>query len=429
MRSVFYKLLMAACLVAAMLTIAGCQKDDYCNTTYRYTIYTPVYESLKNVRASFKSEGPQPIETAGKIYLYGKYIFLNELNKGIHIIDNSNPSAPSNVAFINIPGNVDMAVNGNILYADSYMDLLAVDISNPLAAKENSRVQNVFPQRVYNYYAIRADSTHHQDSMIVDFTTRDTVVKSPCTVGSGPIFLNDAMSFALNASSAEKSSVVALGKGGSTARFALMNNYLYTVGAWSLQVFGIQNAAAPVKQVEVPVAGGLETIFPFNGSLLIGSTGGMYIYDASEPTNLKRKGAFGHINSCDPVVAENTTAYVTLRGGTPCGGYTNQLDVLDIKDMTNPTLIKTYPMTSPYGLGIDGKRLFICEGTNGLRFMDASDPKNITTLKQLKNIEAYDVIPTGKVLLVTAKDGLYQYDYSSMVMPKFLSRINMNTRH
>ncbi|WP_217603965.1 LVIVD repeat-containing protein [Chitinophaga sp. GbtcB8] len=429
MRSVLYKLLMAACLVAAMLTIAGCQKDDYCNTTYRYTIYTPVYESLKNVRASFKSEGPQPIETAGKIYLYGKYIFLNELNKGIHIIDNSNPSAPNNVAFINIPGNVDMAVNGNILYADSYMDLLAVDISNPLAAKESNRVQDVFPQRVYNYYAFQVDSTHHLDSMIVDFKTRDTVVKAPCTVGSGPIFLNDAMSFALNASSAGKSSVVALGKGGSTARFALVNNYLYTVGTWSLQVFGIQNAAAPVKQVEVPVTGGLETIFPFNGSLLIGSTSGMFIYDASEPTNLKRKGAFGHINSCDPVVAENTTAYVTLRGGTPCGSFTNQLDVLDIKDMTNPTLIKTYPMSSPYGLGIDGKRLFICEGTNGLRFMDASDPQNIRTLRKLENIEAYDVIPTGKILLVTAKDGLYQYDYSSMAAPKFLSRINMTTQH
>jgi len=430
MRSVLYKLLMAACLVAAMLTIAGCQKDDYCNTTYRYTIYTPVYESLKNVRASFKSEGPKPIETAGKIYLYGKYIFLNELNKGIHIIDNSNPSAPSNVAFINIAGNVDMAVNGNILYADSYMDLLAIDISNPLAAKESNRVQDVFPQRVYNYYALRADSTHHLDSMIVDFKTRDTIVKAPCTVNyNGPIFLNDAMSFALNASSAGKSSVVALGKGGSTARFALMSNYLYTVGAWSMQVFGVQNAAAPVKQVEVPIAGGLETIFPFNGSLLIGSTGGMFIMDASDPANPKRKGAFGHMTMCDPVVAENTTAYVTLRGGNSCGGFTNQLDVLDIKDMSNPTLIKTYPMSSPYGLGIDGKRLFICEGANGLRFLDASDPQNIKTLRKLENIEAYDVIPTGKVLLVTAKDGLYQYDYSSMVAPKFLSRINMNTQH
>jgi hypothetical protein len=129
------------------------------------------------------------------------------------------------------------------------------------------------------------------------------------------------------------------------------------------------------------------------------------------------------------VVAENTTAYVTLRGGTTCGGFTNQLDVLDIKDMTNPTLIKTYPMTSPYGLGIDGKKLFICEGTNGLRFLDASDPQNIRTVRQLQNIEAYDVIPTGTVLLVTAKDGLYQYDYSSLVTPKFLSRISMNTQH
>jgi hypothetical protein len=428
MRSVLYKLLISACLVAALLIVSSCEKD-HCNTTYRYTIYTPVYESLKKVRTSFKSEGPQPIGTAGKIYLYGKYIFLNELNKGIHIIDNSNPAAPDNIAFINIPGNVDMAVKGNILYADSYMDLLTIDISNPLAAKENNRLQDVFPYRVYNYYSIQADSTHHQDSIIVDFLTRDTVVHRPCsTNNNGPIALNDAMSFALQASSAGKSAVVALGKGGSTARFALRDNYLYTVDNWSLQVYNLQEPAKPVKQGIVPLAGGLETIFPFNNSLLIGSTGGMLIMDASDPASPKPKGAFGHMTMCDPVVAENTTAYVTLRGGNSCGAFSNQLDVLNIRDMTNPTLIKSYPMSSPYGLGIDGPKLFICEGPNGLRFLDASDPLHIKTVKRV-NIEAYDVILQRPLLLVTAKDGLYQYDYSSLRAPKFLSKLSMNTQY
>ena len=66
--------------------------------------------------------------------MYGNYIFLNEVNKGVHIIDNSNPAKPSIKAFINIPGNVDIAVKGSTLYADLFADLVVVDISNPLDA-------------------------------------------------------------------------------------------------------------------------------------------------------------------------------------------------------------------------------------------------------------------------------------------------------
>jgi hypothetical protein len=154
----------------------------------------------------------------------------------------------------------------------------------------------------------------------------------------------------------------------------------------------------------------------------------MLIMDASDPASPKPKGAFGHMTMCDPVVAENTTAYVTLRGGNSCGAFSNQLDVLNIRDMTNPTLIKSYPMSSPYGLGIDGPKLFICEGPNGLRFLDASDPLHIKTVKRV-NIEAYDVILQRPLLLVTAKDGLYQYDYSSLRAPKFLSKLSMNTQY
>ena len=40
------------------------------------------------------------MERTGKLYILGNYIFLNEIDKGIHIIDNAIPSSPKNVAFI-----------------------------------------------------------------------------------------------------------------------------------------------------------------------------------------------------------------------------------------------------------------------------------------------------------------------------------------
>jgi hypothetical protein len=35
------------------------------------------------------------IKQAGKIYFKDSYIFVNEVNKGIHVIDNSIPASPS----------------------------------------------------------------------------------------------------------------------------------------------------------------------------------------------------------------------------------------------------------------------------------------------------------------------------------------------
>ncbi|GAA0528927.1 hypothetical protein GCM10009415_07840 [Chitinophaga japonensis] len=384
----------------------------------------PVYQGLDEFRASVKSEAPREIEHPGKIYLYGQYIFLNELNKGIHIIDNSNPAAPDKFAFISIPGNVDMAVKNNILYADSYIDLVALDISDPHSVKVSKRLENIFPERIYEY-GIQSDTG--DNLLIIDFVIKDTVLTAPCDQGHAVPYLYDMASNSAMvefSSTASKSAAsVSLGKSGSLARFALLNNYLYTVNNYGLQAFEVQNPSQPAKRNNITIGWGIETIFPYNNHLFIGSMNGVFIYDASNPAYPVQKGSFSHVQSCDPVVVENNLAYVTLRGGNACGGFENQLDVLDVADLSNPKLLKSYPMSSPYGLGIDAGKLFICEGSYGLKFLDAQDAGNISTVKWLEGIDAYDVIPHNNVLLVTAKDGLYQYNYSNLQEPVLLSKL------
>src|SRR5687767_4129509 len=92
---------------AFLLLMQGCMKDS-CRRTY--TLFQPIYKSLKQVRADMKSTVPQPLEKTGKLNVFDNYIFLNEVGKGIHVIDNANPSEPKNIGFINIPNNVDLAV-------------------------------------------------------------------------------------------------------------------------------------------------------------------------------------------------------------------------------------------------------------------------------------------------------------------------------
>ena len=82
-------------------------------------------------------------------------------------------------------------------------------------------------------------------------------------------------------------------------------------------------------------------------------------------------------------------------------------------------------MNNPYGLGIDGNTLFLCEGEFGLKVFDIEDINSISDneLAHFPDIHAFDVIPYQKVLLMIGEDGFYQYDYSDVQDIKLLSHI------
>lgn len=168
MRKIYHSLQTVSVLTFMILLLGSCMKDQLTKT---YTIYSPVYKTKQEVLASVKVSAPQSISSPGKIYIYGKYVFLNELNKGIHIIDNANPSSPKMVGFINIPGNVDIAVKGDKLYADMYADLLTIDISDPKNTKLLKSITKVFPERFYGI-GFSPDSTR----IIVDWAKKDTTI-------------------------------------------------------------------------------------------------------------------------------------------------------------------------------------------------------------------------------------------------------------
>ena len=131
------------------------------------------------------------------------------------------------------------------------------------------------------------------------------------------------------------------------------------------------------------------------------------------------------MRSCDPVVVEGNYAYVTLRSGSDCEGFTNQLEVIDIANLKSPTVVKIYPMTNPHGLGIDDGTLFICDGADGLKVYDASNTLTISEnqLAHYKNINAFDIIPYHQIAMIIGKDGLYQYDYSDSKNIKLISQL------
>ena len=111
-----------------------------------YMTNEPVFMSVSEFRSSVDIEQPKPIAKQGKIVFFNDYLYISQPGKGIHVIDNRNPSSPKNIAFIELLGNADMHVRNNLLYADSHIDLVWFDISNPAKPVFKGRKEEVFPQ-------------------------------------------------------------------------------------------------------------------------------------------------------------------------------------------------------------------------------------------------------------------------------------------
>jgi len=402
------------------IALTACQDQ----ITETYTVNEPVYMSYDALRSSFNVKSAEVIIQPGKIYFKDNYIFVNEYMEGIHMIDNSDPVNPQTIVFVEIPGNVDMAIKGNMLYADSYVDLLTIDISDPNNIVEVDRDTNAFPYIIPGFELGMLGEIDVNKGVIVGY---EKVIKTEKVTGDNTNFWRFntwESSMAMDASSSKGGSGDT-GTGGSMARFTLYDNYLYAIDNASLHLFNVSNNANPNFEKQVPISWNIETLFPYEEKLFIGSQTGMFIYSLQNPSNPEFISQFWHASSCDPVVVEGNYAYVTLRGGNLCGAIESQLDVIDLSIIEDPTLIATYLMEEPYGLGIDDGTLFVCDGPAGLKIYDATDPMKIDSnlIVNYSDIDAFDVIPLGDILIMIGIDGLYQYDYSSLDDIRLLSHI------
>src|SRR5690606_33194815 len=103
---------------------------------------------------------------------------------------------------------------------------------------------------------------------------------------------------------------VGVGKGGSLARFTIAMNHLYVVDGSTLYTYSLADPNTPVKVSELAIGFNIETIYPWGDKLFIGSMDAMYIYSISNPATPNYLAMASHVRACDPVVANDTRAYV-----------------------------------------------------------------------------------------------------------------------
>jgi hypothetical protein len=390
-------------------------------TLKEYTGYAPVYLSYKDLRTAVAQEQNVDLKNPGKIYFKDNYIFIVEELKGIHVFDNTNPASPVKKTFVRLPGVVDISISGYIMYADSYIDIVVLDVEDINNIHEVGRMPDILPYTVPATANTKFPTAFvdKEKGVVTDWELRTIKEKINLNPIPYPVYWNYGLSYMtkLNASGASTGvSGSGIGIGGSMARFGIKNNILYLVDHTTLKMFDISNKTAPLKINEFSTGLNVETLFLTDKTMFLGTTTGMLVYDISNPAMPFQQALFTHAKSCDPVIVSDTLAYITQRTGTTCGWGLNVLDVVSIKNINQPVLLMSYRLVNPYGLGKDGDLLFICDGTAGLKVYDASNPTDIIShlVFSYPDIKAYDVIALGSVLVLIGDDGLYQYNYSDV---------------
>ena len=216
------------------------------------------------------------------------------------------------------------------------------------------------------------------------------------------------------------------GIGGSYARFMIVGDFMYIVGTNSIQTLSLSNPTEPEVLDEQFITEGVESIFNLGTKLFVGSNNGFFIYDIEENGIPEKLSEFLYeqiqiFNTCDPIVVNDSLAYVTLNTTTVVGrcrriiqAQVNVLNIFSIRELDNPTLLAQYEMHNPKGVGLDGTTLFVCENDLGLKVFDVSNPVDIQLIAHFDDFTAFDVIPLGGLLLVVGPENVYQFDYSDL---------------
>lgn len=410
----FKKLFLPLIVLSSILVFHSCE-DKYSST---FEANVPIYKSWAEWRAEeIKMQSPEPIQNAGKIYIYQQYLLINDQYRGLHFYDNSDPANPVALGFLPVTGNVNMAIRNNSLYVDAFIDLLTIDVNDMSNPTLKCRREGVFAntgnvnRNGYNANLPVYDISG-SNGVIVGWKQETVTQEEDGSYrgrNGGLLVQEDGAAFG-----GSSNAPTSVGIGGSMAQFTIVDSYLYTLEPWELTSYRIDGECPQMGQT-VQLNRNSETIFPAKGHLFLGTTTGMSIYNISQPASPSLAGDFAHVNSCDPVVVQDDRAYVTLRSGTQCQGFTNELLVLDISNLTSPQNIASYSMTNPHGLGVDGQTLFLCDGADGLKVFDISDDLKIdqNQVGHYEDMTAYDVIPFNEVLIATTEEGIYQYDYSN----------------
>ncbi|MBU2916221.1 MULTISPECIES: LVIVD repeat-containing protein [Reichenbachiella] len=211
---------------------------------------------------------------------------------------------------------------------------------------------------------------------------------------------------------------------GSIAKFQIDSKYLYVVEENSLSIYDVTDFEQLSQLSKVYVDREVETLFRLGDILYLGTTSGVLFYDITNVNQPSYVSSYDHITACDPVVSDGSYAYSTLRSSNTCGGGSDVLDIINLSDISAPSLTASYDVASPYGLVLFDNYLYVGQGLNGMKVFDITDVTAVTEVVSYDEITAIDFIRDGDNLIITTRTGLVQAKVGDDGTLSILSKIN-----
>lgn len=415
------RLRMAVCLLAIVIPITV-QVAYTCSPPGKFAGVDYTFLSYAKLRAPISATSPQLMGQTDNFLLYKQYVLVVEQKRGVHIWSLENLNAPEPVSFIPIYGVDHINVKDDTLLASSYTDLVVIDISEPEMASEVNRLEFYYREPRPSSYSDDGSSpyllvgdAHSERGIVVEteyrYASSNACGSSPgCSCSTGQASVAPS-----NPSTNPPPTAV----NASLSASVLKGDYLYTVATDTDRVMSIYVAgvADPLNPYAIRKSRGplnAETLYIDEQRLFIGSTVGVSIYNLFNPEHPSLTGSFAHAWQCDPVVADGDFGYATLRRGAGCGGLANELDVLDLSDITTPQLVSQLPLNNPHGLALEGNLLFIADGYAGLKVVDVSEPAQPQIIHTLPGFNALDVLLAEGWGLIMSSNQVLVFDRSNL---------------
>ena len=410
-------------MIAFSFIFSGCELMNGTETA-DVAYFKPIFATVEELTMDISIDPPLDYSQSGKVITYGDYVFVNSPNKGIHIVDNTDPGNPINKSFISLAGNIDMAIVDDHLYADMFSALVVLDISNmdePIIL-EDYTVEDVFYfDQYWNYPSWEELEDYEYDRVGYESLdmSQGIVLDWEIEIRQEEVENYDMYSIGVAVKDSEDMSTEDGGSGqvstaGSMTRFLPIDQFLYTISFNELVLFELTSSHQPLRWGKLDTETWAETLFRLNDILYVGSTNGMLMYDITDAGNPSYINRIEHFRSCDPVVADEAYAYVTLRGGTNCWTDLNELQIIDIQDPQNLSVVGRHILYNPHGLAVIGDHLIVCDGTAGVKVVDIADRTAPSILGTYPIDFAYDVIVRYPTALVVGEQVMYQYDISNL---------------
>ncbi|MGL1901517.1 MAG: hypothetical protein OCC49_05245 [Fibrobacterales bacterium] len=407
-------------------TVGFCNTDDLKSNEYirNSEVYTPYLEYL----ALIKNVPAVTPNNLGYTLIHGKWKLVNEVNEGIHVYDNTDSQNSIYTTFISIPGNNDFVIKNNILLANSYEVLLAIDFTTPTAVTLLKDIPEILISEDYKGEMVVSKERGLVTEMIEVKTTEvycrnglRYANNNESSYGREENSSDDYYYAMSNNSMTSESTWPYYDTSADVNNFVLGDDYLYVLKQGVLVTIDVEDETSPkyLSQNEVN-KWSITSINNSNGVLFLAGDREIQLVDISKPSNPRIRDPLIGITRCDEIIAVEDYIYAGRTRNKNCDNRENSLLIVNISDKSEPVIEEVYSMGGPSDIEIVDGYLYVCDGRAGFKIY-AVEGAELDLIAQIDSIVVETVSIAGLVATLSGEGGVYTYDLSDVNNPVEIS--------